>query len=113
VLFLRKGKIIAVFIICFTIVIYGVFMINVGFTKSNNKTVSKSIFAVMQDDNNNVKLSYNALYGEINIFEQEENKLAIYLNLKPFDIRFGMGNRIFYINSSIFRHKNMVLNINK
>lgn len=78
-------------------------MVNVGFTKLNNKTVSKSIFAIMQEDEKNVKLSYNALYGELNIFKQEENKLAVYLNLKPFDIRFGIGNKIFYINSSIFQ----------
>jgi hypothetical protein len=80
-------------------------MVNVGFTKSNNKTIAKSIFAAVEEDNKNIKLSYNALYGEINILKDENNKLAIYLNLDPFDIRFGLGNKVIYVNKTILSSK--------
>jgi hypothetical protein len=84
--------------------IYGVFMVNVGLTKLNNKTISKSIFANVDEDRN-VKLSYDALYGEFNIFNQEGKQLEVYLKFKPFDVRVGFENKIFYVNSSIFKPK--------
>jgi hypothetical protein len=99
---LKRYKMAAIMVLWFIMVTYGILKVNAVYIQSNKKSIDDSIFAMVEDKDKNLNLSYSALYGEINISRGEDNKLAVYFNYKPFDIRFGLGNKVFFINSTVF-----------
>lgn len=46
----------------------------------------------------------NVLYSEINFSGNENNKLRIYFNPFPFDVRFSIGNHVMYINRQAIKN---------
>jgi len=71
--------------------------VNVQYTRLNKKAIDADVYTNMLGEDVLSK-NNNILYSEINFSGNENNKLRIYFNPSPFDIRFSIGNHIMYIN---------------
>ena len=91
-------------ILGFTVfLITGVFNVNVQYTRLNKKAIDEAVYINMLGEDVLYKKD-NVLYSEINFSGNENNKLRIYFNASPFDIRFSIGNHIMYINRQAVRN---------
>ncbi|MDP4089029.1 MAG: hypothetical protein Q8930_07135 [Bacillota bacterium] len=104
-----RKKYAIVLILCLLSVFAGIASVNVEYNRMNGNANDEAVYANVFDDGR----SRSDLYGEVVLDRKKDTKLRIYYSSSPFDLRFTVGNKIFYINGSIFKGLKEKINSNK
>lgn len=80
------------------IVLLGILKVNIELNRINGKAYDEETYKNVYSDNRKKADAY----AEITIDNRVGVQLRMYYTAKPFDLRFSIGNKIIYINESIF-----------
>ena len=83
------------------IVLLGILKVNIELNRINGKAYDEETYKNVYSDNRQKADAY----AEVTIDNRRGVQLRMYYTAEPFDLRFSVGNKIFYINESIFNGK--------
>jgi len=83
------------------IVLLGILKVNIEFNRINGKAYDEDTYKNVYSDNR----QRADAYAEFTLDNKRGVQLRIYYTAHPFDLRFSIGNKVIYINESIFRDK--------
>lgn len=98
---LSRKKYQIVMILCIILIFTGIIGVNVEYNRINGNAYDEAVYSNIFDDGR----TRSDAYGEIVLNREKGTKLRMYYTTSPFDLRFSIGSKIFYINGSIFKGK--------
>jgi hypothetical protein len=83
------------------IIIIGTVKVNVELNRINGKAYDEETYKNVYTDSGHKADAY----AEVTIDNKRGVQLRMYYTAEPFDLRFSIGNKVLYINESIFSRK--------
>jgi hypothetical protein len=90
-----------VFFLVFVCIFAGVIKVNIEHNRINGKAYDEEIYQNIYPDDRKV----SDAFGEFVIDRKVGIRVRMYYTSSPFDLRFSVGNKVIYLNSSIFNSR--------
>ena len=88
-----------VIVLAFICIFTGILRVNVEYNKLNGKAYDEETYKNIYPDDRKI----SDAFGEFVIDRNKGARVRMYFTASPFDLRFSVGNKVVYINSSIFK----------
>jgi hypothetical protein len=88
-----------VLILAFVCIFGGILRVNIEYNKVNGKAYDEETYKNIYPDDRKV----SDAFGEFVINREKGVRVRMYFTAAPFDLRFSVGNKVIYLNSSIFK----------
>ncbi|NLZ47631.1 MAG: hypothetical protein GX895_02385 [Clostridiales bacterium] len=83
------------------VVLIGILKVNIEINRINGKAYDEETYKNVYSDSDHRADAY----AEITLDNKRGVQLRMYYTAEPFDLRFSIGNKVIYINKSIFNGK--------
>lgn len=95
---LSHKKYTIVIVLAFFCIIVGILRVNIEYNRINGKAFDEKIYQNIYPDDRKV----SDAFGEFVVDRKKGATIRMYYTASPFDLRFSIGNKVIYFNSSIF-----------
>ncbi|WP_163194253.1 hypothetical protein [Clostridium thermarum] len=88
-----------VILLSFVCIFAGIIKVNIEYNRLNGKAYDEAIYQNIYPDDR----SKSDAFGEFVLSRKNGIRVRMYFTKSPFDLRFSIGNKVIYVNSSIFK----------